>query len=386
MKFIDLFAGIGGFHQALSDLGHTCVYANDYDKYASKTYENNYGIKSFGDITKVDEKDIPEHDILCAGFPCQSFSVAGKQLGFNDPTKGTLFFDIMRILKYHKPKYILLENVKNLSTHDNGNTWKVIKNNLISVGYRINHTPEILSPDMFGIPQHRERVFIYGYYDPEHSNEDLNIHVPITNFNQTIEDIMIDTNIDKVKITNYENNLLNLWDELICELKNQGFNPSFTIIPDFFNYNGVTDNLVEWKKISIPKNKKLYSDYKEIFDKWLIKFNNFPFTNLAHRKLEWQAGKDYKSVWECIISFRQSGIRIKRPNVFPTLVAVVQTPIYGPLKRRLTALEAGLLQSFPLNFKICENIHQAYKQFGNSVNIRVVKEVAKTLFGLLKND
>ena len=377
MKFIDLFAVIGGFHQALTNLGHQCVYANDFDKFASDTYKNNYDINSYGDITKVDEKDIPEHDILCAGWPCQPFSVGGFQQGFKDKTRGTLFFDVVRILSYHKPKYILLENVKNLISHDDGNTWEVIKNSLIELGYRINHTPEILSPDRFGIPQSRERVFIYGIYDPINCKKDLNIKTPITNFNQSIEDIMVDTDIDDVKISKYEEDVLNIWDELIQELKRNGFHPSFTIIPEFFNYQDSMDDLPQWKKISIPKNKKLYNDYKDIFDKWLIKFNKFPFTNVAHQKLEWQAGKEYSTLWDCIISFRQSGIRIRRPKTFPTLVAVVQTPIYGPLKRRLTIKEVGLLQSFPMDFKHCENMHQAYKQFGNSVNVKVVEEVVK---------
>ena len=130
-KFIDLFCGIGGFHQAMADLGGECVYASDIDADCRKTYERNYGIKPDGDITKVDAADIPVHDVLCGGFPCQAFSKAGKRLGFADPTKGTLFFDIMRIAKYHNPKYMLLENVRNLASHDGGNTWRVIHDSIV---------------------------------------------------------------------------------------------------------------------------------------------------------------------------------------------------------------------------------------------------------------
>ena len=129
-KFIDLFCGIGGFHQALASLGGECVFASDIDVDCRKTYKANYGIEPIGDITKVEAKDIPAHDVLCGGFPCQAFSKAGKRLGFDDPTKGTLFFDILRIMEYHKPKYALLENVRNLASHDNGNTWKVIHDSL----------------------------------------------------------------------------------------------------------------------------------------------------------------------------------------------------------------------------------------------------------------
>ena len=162
-KFIDLFCGIGGFHQAMADLGGECVYASDIDADCRKTYERNYGIKPDGDITKVETKDIPAHDVLCGGFPCQAFSKAGKRLGFEDPTKGTLFFDIMRIANYHHPKYMLLENVRNLASHDEGNTWRVIHDSIVKAGYNVIDEPVIFSPHYIGVPQHRERVYIVGH-------------------------------------------------------------------------------------------------------------------------------------------------------------------------------------------------------------------------------
>jgi len=159
-RFIDLFAGIGGFHQALDKFGAECVFASEWDKYAAATYQENYGIEPFGDITLIDEKDIPQHDILCAGFPCQAFSVSGKQKGFED-TRGTLFFDIARIINYHKPQLILLENVKNLVRHDKGNTFNVIKSTLDELGYDVYH--KVLNASHFGLPQNRERVYIVGF-------------------------------------------------------------------------------------------------------------------------------------------------------------------------------------------------------------------------------
>ena len=159
-KYIDLFCGIGGFHQAMQSLGGKCVFASDIDEDCRKTYEANYGIKPTGDITKIEACDIPAHDVLCAGFPCQAFSKAGKRLGFDDETKGTLFFDICRILEFHKPKYALLENVRNLASHDKGNTWRVIHDKLVSLGYNLLPEPVIFSPHYVGIPQHRERVYI----------------------------------------------------------------------------------------------------------------------------------------------------------------------------------------------------------------------------------
>ena len=119
--FIDLFSGIGGFHQAMSSLGGRCVFASEIDKYCIETYQENYGMDSGIDIRNVDEKDIPPHDVLCAGFPCQAFSKAGKQEGLEDETRGTLFFEIVRILKHHHTPYIVLENVRNLVSHDHGN-------------------------------------------------------------------------------------------------------------------------------------------------------------------------------------------------------------------------------------------------------------------------
>lgn len=163
-KFIDLFSGIGGFHQAMVNLGGKCVFASEIDKEAIKTYQYNYGIDSAHDITKTKEEDIPKHDVLCAGFPCQAFSKAGQQLGFTDKTKGTLFFEIIRILKYHKTPYIILENVRNLTSHDNGKTWIIIKNALNEIGYIISEDPFIISPHQLGIPQLRERVIILGVH------------------------------------------------------------------------------------------------------------------------------------------------------------------------------------------------------------------------------
>ena len=161
LTFIDLFAGIGGFHTALAKCGAKCVFASEWDTHASQTYEANYGIKPFGDITKIDEKVIPAHDVLCAGFPCQAFSISGKQQGFED-TRGTLFFEIARIVQYHQPKILLLENVKNFAKHDNGNTLAVVKNTLENLGYRVFY--QILNASNFGLPQNRERIYFVAFH------------------------------------------------------------------------------------------------------------------------------------------------------------------------------------------------------------------------------
>lgn len=169
-KIIDLFAGLGGFRVALESLGAECVYTNEWDTHAQEVYKQNFGETPEGDITKVAETTIPDHDILCAGFPCQAFSISGKKLGFED-SRGTLFFDVARIVKHKRPKVVLLENVKNFATHDNGNTLKVVKNTLQELGYVFHH--QVLNAADYGIPQKRERIYMVAI------REDTN-HTPFT--------------------------------------------------------------------------------------------------------------------------------------------------------------------------------------------------------------
>ena len=156
-SFIDLFAGIGGFHYALSSYGAECLYASEWDKPAQETYFANHGIMPSGDITKIAAEEIPPHDILCGGFPCQAFSISGKRLGFED-TRGTLFFDIARIVKHHRPKVVFMENVKNLALHDAGRTFKVIVGTMEELGYTM--FSKVLNSGQFGVPQHRERIYM----------------------------------------------------------------------------------------------------------------------------------------------------------------------------------------------------------------------------------
>ena len=167
--FIDLFAGIGGFRLAFQNLGGKCVFSSEIDPYAQKTYERNFGELPQGDITKINEKDVPEHDILTGGFPCQAFSIAGRKGGFDD-TRGTLFFDVARIIKEKQPKAFFLENVKGLISHNKGKTLEVILNTLRDdLGYFVPD-PQIMNAKNFGVPQNRERIFIVGF------RKDLNIN------------------------------------------------------------------------------------------------------------------------------------------------------------------------------------------------------------------
>jgi len=160
-KFIDLFAGVGGIRIPFEELGGECVFTSEWDKFSQITYEANFGEKPHGDITQIDEKDIPKHNLLLAGFPCQAFSQAGLKKGFQD-TRGTMFFEIARILDHHKPNAFLLENVKGLRGHDKGNTFKTIVSILNELGYQTLES-EVLNAKHFGLPQNRERIFIVGF-------------------------------------------------------------------------------------------------------------------------------------------------------------------------------------------------------------------------------
>lgn len=384
-KFIDLFAGIGGFHQAMVQLGGQCVYASEIDKFCIERYKENYNIDADHDITKINPEEVPDHDVLCGGFPCQAFSKAGKQKGFEE-TRGTLFFYIEKILQAKKPKYIVLENVRNLVSHDNGNTWKVIRQHIIDCGYRITENPIIISPHQLGIPQLRERVVILGVYDPDNTDKYLNIDLGTMKDKKdnSIESILEpNNNEDKYKISKQEERVLSAWDEFykMIDLKVIGF----PIIVDFFDGH-IDPDYPDWKKQFVEKNHALYVLNKNAIDRWIKKWKVYETFTPTQRKMEWQAGSSIESIWEGLIQFRPSGVRVKSPNCFPALVAMVQVPIVGKYKRRLTIREAARLQSFPDSFIFDSNDHQAYKQFGNAVNVNVIKTAAEALFNYKESE
>lgn len=385
IRFIDLFSGIGGFHVAMNSFGGECVFASEIDEFAIATYTKNFGIDSNNDITKVKPEDLPEYDMMCAGFPCQSFSMAGHQKGF-DETRGTLFFDMIRLLKYrvdkgNPVKYILFENVRNLITHDKGETYKVIMENLHNLGYITNTKPIILSPHSVGIPQSRERAFILGIHN-NFTDKDIDFNLDynskrnLTNAYKVISKKPVDK---KYYISDYEEMVLSVWNEFYIGIKEDVI--GFPIWSDYFVKLEMDDDFPDWKKAFIRRNRNLYNNNKIFIDGWLRKHNNLEAFVNTHRKFEWQCGKHCKSIWDGIIQFRTSGVRVKRPTEFPALVAMVHVPIIGKYKRRITPREMAKLQSFPKNYKINEIDQKAYKQFGNSVNVDVIKNLLNVLLG-----
>lgn len=381
-KFIDLFAGIGGFHQALTQLGGECVYASEINAETAKTYKDNYGIDALSDITKVNPEDIPQFDVLCAGFPCQSFSKAGARKGFND-ARGVLFFDIVRILQYHNlmyksPTYVILENVKNLVSHDKGNTWKRIRQELINLGYNVVENPLIVSPHYLGVPQLRERAVILAVKN-DYFDKTINIKVlPKAKNTCSIDSVLIKGNTKEYKlqsfrISEYEEKVLNLWDDFIKGINRKII--GFPIWSDVFFKKVDTSKYPQWKREFVEKNKQLYMENKEFIDRWYNSNNKLKDIKKTHRKFEWQVNGTIDSVFKGIIQFRPSGVRVKQPTEFPALVAMVHVPIIGEQKRYLTPREAANLQSFPESFKIDNNMKLAYKQFGNAVNVKVIKTV-----------
>jgi DNA (cytosine-5)-methyltransferase 1 len=378
LKFIDLFCGIGGFHQALTNIKCTCVFACDIDEKCRTIYEKNYGLKPSGDIRTA--VHIPEFDILCGGFPCQPFSKAGQQKGFEDE-RGNLFFTICSIVKKHNPKYLLLENVRNLSSHDDGNTWKVIYENIDKLGYYTYETPVILNVLHFNIPQNRERVIIMckrkdigelPILPDIPSNPKMGLTKGIVDFISDYEEkYIIDGKLKDVET---------VWHSFIRLLIVHNISiPKFPIWTDWWDNDfEETEPFYVKYKGWIDKNREFYNE-NECLKEWLFVSRQNPNWIGAVRKFEWQAGDLFpddgmdKVLW----SSRGSGIRVKRCNYIPTLVAMSMVPVYGPQHRKLTPRELLRLQSFPDTFVYDEKT--IHKQVGNAVNVTMIERCARFL-------
>jgi DNA (cytosine-5)-methyltransferase 1 len=306
-KMIDLFAGIGGIRLGFEEIGGECVFTSEWDKFAQQTYQENFEEIPYGDITEIDPTEIPSFDVLLAGFPCQPFSQAGKKLGLAD-TRGTLFFDIARILEHHRPPVVFLENVKRFKSHDGGKTFETIKNVLENFGYDVH--AEVLNAKHFGVPQNRERIYIIGFL----GKTEFSFPKPL-NVKTKLGDILEDKVDNKYTISD------RLWE-------------------------------------GHQRRKK---EHKE-------KGNGFGYSMFDH-------DSEYTSTISARYYKDGSEILIKQKRKNP---------------RKLTPREAARLQGFPDTFQIPVSDNQAYKQFGNSVAVPVIKalakEIEKAMKKLQKND
>ncbi len=321
-KFIDLFAGIGGFRLALQNLGGKCVFTSEWDKEAQKTYKANFGETPFGDITKEDIKSyIPnDFDILCAGFPCQAFSIAGKRGGFED-TRGTLFFDVAEIIKRKQPKAIFLENVKGLRNHNSGKTLATILNVLRNDLDYFVPEPEIINAKDYGVPQNRERIYIIGFHKD----------TGVTNFKYP-KPLNIKTSFSDIKESKAPPTKYYLSKQYLNTLKNhkashesKGNGFGYAIIPD----NGISNAIVVG---GMGRERNLVIDHR---------ITNFtPTTNIKGE--------------------------VNREGV-----------------RKMTPREWARLQGFPDNFLIPVSDASAYKQFGNSVAVPAIQATAEKIIKLI---
>jgi DNA (cytosine-5)-methyltransferase 1 len=369
LKYIDLFCGIGGFHVALEQLNCQCVLACDIDAKCRETYKNNFNIEPVSNIKDIDETSMPDFDILCAGFPCQPFSNGGKKKSFEDK-RGLLFDEIIRIANYKKPKFMFLENVKHILKVSDGEVFEYIQAKIKQTGYTLQLFQ--LSPHNYGIPQQRERVFFVCVRNDLYTST-----IPLIgkNLNLKISDIVREI-IPKYNIEKDIKDVLDAWDTLIQQFdKNEKISPTI-LIHDYFRIysDSEFDNLVDWKKDYMTKNKPLLDKYKHIIEPWYTKYKDILSKREIYGKLEWQVGKikENDSIYNYFIQLRQSGIRVKKINYFPTLVAISQIPIYGKHKSYITPRQCARLQSFPETFILDKNDKVVYKQMGNSVNVHNV--------------
>lgn len=327
MRFIDLFAGIGGFRIALEEFGHKCVFSSEMDKYCQKVYEGNFKDMPSGDITQISENSIPDFDILTAGFPCQPFSYAGRQEGFNDKTRGTLFFDVLRIIKAKRPKMFLLENVKGLKSHNNGETMDIILSSLKELGYDVHW--KILDSHKFGVPQKRERWYCVGF------DKKVDFKFPIqTNPNTTLKDIVdVEAKHPDLELSEFETSRIQ-----------HHFSSS---------------------EIRVPHDNSMYAPNTK-----KGKHGVFSFLK-PDKTLRFHIGDAAKTQI-------QEAYYCSLDSVAPAIIAAREPKLWD-ISRRLSVDECRKLQGFPDKFIFNVSNLQAKKQLGNSVAVPVIREIVRNM-------
>ena len=420
MRFVDLFAGLGGFHLALRNLGHQCVFASEIDAELRETYYKNFRVRPSGDICQVDVASIPRHDILCAGFPCQPFSKARDYSGPEDPELSELYLQILRVVQHHHPQYLILENVPNFERHEDGQTWEKVQSLLRSEGYNVSL--EKLSPHEFGIPQIRQRVYIVGSLSPL-----VGFHWP----ERTRENVSIETVLDSYpaevrKLPEQVEPCLDVWQEFLDlvpkdekiphPLWSMEFGATYpfrrttpwaTRMETLRRYRGShgaslsrasskeeilallpsharaeQTRFPDWKVGFVRRNREFYSRHKDWLDPWIEKIREFPS---SFQKLEWNCQEkdprlENRQIRDYVLQVRASGLRVKRKTTAPSLVAMTatQVPIIGWEGRYMTPLECKRLQSMDA-LELPEQAARAYAALGNAVNVQVAQLVAEAL-------
>ncbi|WP_416150233.1 DNA (cytosine-5-)-methyltransferase [Salipaludibacillus sp. HK11] len=341
LKFIDLFAGIGGFRLAGESVGMECVFSSEIDSFSAEVYKTNFGDYPSGDITQIDAKDIPDFDVLFAGFPCQPFSYAGQHHGFEDEIRGTLFFDIVRILKEKQPAMFLLENVKGLKSHDKGNTLKVILEHLDELGYSVQW--KILNSLDYGVPQSRERWYCVGFKKdvefsfPKPLKEKANIRDIIDmNENENISLNLSDFEMNRIR---YHFNVCPLESEVQIRVEH--------------------DN----SKYKATTKKGKHGVYS-----YLKKDKSLRFHVGDHAKTQIQ------EAYYCNLD-----------SYTPSII-VARAPKLWDLGRHLSDRECARLQGFPEDFKLANSSSQAKKQLGNSVTVPVITKITQNMLKAYEED
>ena len=334
-RAIDLFCGIGGFRLAMEENSVKCVFSSDIDIFAQQTYNANFGEIPSGDITKIEAKDIPSFDILTAGFPCQPFSYAGLCEGFEDETRGTLFFDICRILSYHKPKMFFLENVKGLVSHKNGATLKIILKKLKDLGYDVHW--KVLSSLDYGLPQKRERWYCVGF----DKNVDFSFPTKI-NSTPILRDIVdLSEDSKSLRLTKFELDRIK-YHFAHCDKQER-------VQHDNSKYE--------------PNTKK---------GKYGVFSYQKPDGSLRFHVGDVAKTQIQEAFYACLDTYA------------PTIIAG-RTPKLWDIERKLSVLEAKRLQGFPDDFVMPVSDSQAYKQLGNSVSVPIIKMVMKNMISSYEN-
>jgi DNA (cytosine-5)-methyltransferase 1 len=417
VRFIDLFAGLGGFHLALKKFAYTCVFASEIDPVLQDVYEANFGMRPHGDILSVPVAHIPEHDILCAGSPCQPFSKAGEQEGLDCPKWGNLLGHVLKIARARKPRFLLLENVPNLKRHKSGETWLDLERQFEKAGYTLSSA--YLSPHEFGIPQIRERLFIVGSRD---GLTNFKWPLPPKDVEPDLNSILDKSPTEARALSPSVLSCMEVWQKFVKKYPSKIELPSFPIWSMEFNatypyeraspwatprielltYRGCHGESLKaynrntvlkalpshgqtrpkefptWKKTFIRQNRELYAWNKTWIDKWMPEILQFP---PSLQKFEWNCKGGERDIWRYVIQFRASGVRVKRPTTAPSLIAMTttQVPIIAWEKRYMTVRECARLQSMEALQHFPKVPTRAFKALGNGINVRLTELIAKAL-------